>query len=135
MRKNKGTSVSQLEYAKIIGSVIVIILFVLTCLLRNLKGTMRIYKCAGRFYDANWASDNDKNQLHMWYTTVYQTSCLNQFHCIVNYMQPLVDQRKILQWETRKHAVKAQNCVTIYKNWCDSLGVYEVREKSRRFFD
>ena len=53
----------------------------------------------------------------------------------VNYMQPLVDQRKILQWETRTHAVKAQNCVTIYKNWCDSLGVYEVREKSRRFFD
>ena len=50
-------------------------------------------------------------------------------------MQPLVDQRKILQWETRTHAVKAQNCVTIYKNWCDSLGVYEVREKSRRFFD
>lgn len=84
MRKNKGTSVSQLEYAKIIGSVILIILSVLTCLLRYMKGTMMISNSAGRFYDANWASDNDKNQLHMWYTNVYQTSWLNQFHCIVN---------------------------------------------------
>ena len=31
-------------------------------------------------------------------------------------MQPLVDQRKIVQWETRTHAAKAQNCVTIYNN-------------------
>lgn len=68
----------------------------------------------------------------MCYTNVYQTSCLNQFHCIVNYRQPLVDQRKIVQWKIRTHAVKAQNCVTIYKNWYDSLGVCEIRGLSRK---